>query len=100
MVLCADCTALAPPRHAGSAVRLVYQDGWTCAPVFAASGARIRIDPTNGKIVVPTELNACAKVSRLCAVRGGPSRLINGLATIWTSTTPVARMNRATRNSG
>ena len=33
-----------------------------------------RIAPKNGKIVVPSELNACAKVRRLCAVCGWPEQ--------------------------
>ena len=53
--------------------------------------------PTIGKMVVPSELNACAKVSRLCVVLGGPSRLISGFATTWTITTPLARTNSANR---
>ena len=31
--------------------------------------------PTIGKIVVPSELKACAEVRRLCAVRGGPKTI-------------------------
>ena len=65
-------------------------ESWSA--VTLARPPRISIDPMYGKIVVPSELNACAKVSRLCVVRAGPSRLISGLATIWTRTTPVARM--------
>ncbi len=48
-------------------------------------------------IVVPSELNAWAKVSRLDAVAGSPSAEISGLATTWTIVTPAARTNSATR---
>ena len=50
--------------------------------------------------MVPSELNACAKVSRLCAVRGVPNSEISGLATTWTTTTPLASTNNANRKSG
>ncbi len=55
-------------------------------------------DPTRGKIVVPSELNACAKVSRLCAVPGAPSSEIRGLATTWTIVMPAPSTNKASRN--
>jgi hypothetical protein len=48
--------------------------------------------------VVPRELNACAKVSRLLAVRAGPNMEINGFATTWTVVMPAANTNRASRN--
>ena len=48
--------------------------------------------------MVPTELNACAKVSRLCAVDGLPRMEISGLATTCTTVIPAASTNRAVRN--
>ena len=48
---------------------------------------------------MPSELKACAKVSRLCAVRAGPSSEISGLATTCTMVMPAASTNSATRNT-
>jgi len=56
-------------------------------------------EPISGKTQVPSELKAWAKVRRLCAVLCGPSSEISGLATTWTITTPLARTNRASRNT-
>ncbi len=47
---------------------------------------------------MPSELNACAKVNRLLAVRAGPSMEIKGFATTWTVVIPDASTNRAKRN--
>jgi len=52
-----------------------------------------------GDIVVPRELNAWAKVSRLLAVAGAPSMEISGFATTWTVVMPAASTNRANKNS-
>ena len=49
--------------------------------------------------MVPSELKAWAKVSRLCAVCFGPSSEISGLATTWTMVMPLASTNSATRKS-
>ena len=73
--------------------------GWAHAALTPASPPRIRTDPTRGKIVVPSELNACAKVSRLGAVSGAPSIEISGLATTCTIVIPAPSTNSATRNS-
>src|ERR1700691_521826 len=62
-----------------------------------ANGPRIRIEPTYGKIVVPRELNAWAKVSRLWAVAGGPSIEIRGFATTCTIVIPAASTKMAAR---
>ena len=83
----------------GIAIRDTSQNDGPVDPPVAASGARITIDPTNGKIVVPSELNACAKVSRLDAVFGAPRRLMSGFATTWTMVTPAASTNNASRNT-
>ena len=48
---------------------------------------------------MPSELNACAKVSRLGAVRGWPSSEISGLATTWTIVMPAPSTNSANRNT-
>ena len=66
---------------------------------MVASEPRINIDPTYGNTVVPSELNACANVRRLCAVDGGPSREINGFATTCTIVMPDASTNNARRNA-
>src|ERR1700692_4154526 len=58
----------------------------------------MRIDPTYGNMVVPSELNACAKVKRLLAVRAGPSIEIKGFETTWTVVMPEASTNKATKN--
>ena len=60
---------------------------------------RINVEPTLGKIVVPSELKNCAKVRRLDAVLGAPSRLINGLATTCTVVMPIASTNSAIRKT-
>ncbi len=49
--------------------------------------------------MVPTELKAWAKVSRLCAVRGGPSMEISGLVTTCTVVIPAASTNNAMRKT-
>ncbi len=64
---------------------------------MVASEPRIRIAPTYGNTVVPSELKAWAKVRRLCAVCGAPSSEIRGLATTCTIVMPEASTNRATR---
>ena len=48
--------------------------------------------------MVPSELKACAKVRRLCAVSGVPRIEIRGLATTWITVMPVASTNSASRN--
>ena len=48
---------------------------------------------------MPSELNACAKVKRLLAVREGPSMEIKGFATTCTVVIPEASTNRASRNN-
>ena len=59
---------------------------------------RISVEPTRGKIVVPSELNACANVRRLCAVRAGPSSEMSGFATTCTTVMPAPSTNSASRN--
>ena len=59
---------------------------------------RIRIDPTVGNMVVPSELNACAKVNRLLTVAGFPSMEISGLATTCTVVMSAAKTNNASKN--
>src|SRR5258708_10828618 len=49
-------------------------------------------------MVVPSELNACAKVNRLLAVAGFPSMEINGFATTCTVVMPDAKTNKASKN--
>ncbi len=65
-----------------------------------ASEPKINAEPTYGKIVVPSELNACANVRRLCAVAGLPSSTISGFATTCTTVIPAASTNSAVRNTG
>ena len=65
---------------------------------MVANERRIKAEPTYGKMVVPSELNACANVRRLCTVAGGPRSEINGFATTCTMVMPAATMNRATKN--
>ena len=48
---------------------------------------------------MPSELNAWAKVSRLCAVCGAPSIEISGLATTCTVVMPAASTNSANRKT-
>jgi hypothetical protein len=49
-------------------------------------------------MVVPSELNACAKVNRLLVVEGFPNMEISGLATTWTVVMPTAKTNKASKN--
>ena len=77
-----NASSAAPDRLAGS---------------ILASEPKMIMEPTYGKRVVPSELNACAKVKRLLAVAGGPSMLISGLATTCTVVMPAARTNSASR---
>ena len=67
---------------------------------MSAKLPRMTAAPMIGNTVVPKELKAWAKVRRLCVVDGGPSRLMSGLATTCTITTPLARMNSAPRKMG
>ena len=81
----------------------VVRNASSAAPdsVFGSTFAklpRIRIDPTVGKMVVPRELKACAKVNRLLTVAGLPSIEISGLATTCTVVMPAAKTNKASRN--
>jgi hypothetical protein len=64
-----------------------------------ASG-RINQAPTSGAIVVPTELNAWVRVSRLDAVSGEPRTATYGFAATWSSVKPDASTKSAPRNSG
>ena len=61
---------------------------------------KISMEPTRGKMVVPSELNACANVSRLDAVAGSPSMEISGFATTCPTVIPEASTKRAARNAG
>ncbi len=49
--------------------------------------------------MVPSELNAWAKVRRLWAVLGSPSMETSGLATTWTMVIPAASTNSAARKA-
>ena len=49
--------------------------------------------------MVPSELNACAKVRRLDADLGSPSAEISGFATTCTTVMPAPSTNSANRNS-
>ena len=55
--------------------------------------------PTVGKMVVPSELNACAKVRRLLAVEARPNMDTKGLATTCTVVIPAASTNSANKNN-
>src|SRR5579859_1022915 len=63
-----------------------------------AKDPRISNEPTKGKTVVPSELKACANVSRQCTVAEGPSSEINGFATTCTTVIPAATTNKASKN--
>src|SRR5437868_15486390 len=65
-------------------------------------GALLRISqpPRYGAIVVPSELNACVRFSRLDAVRDGPSTATYGLAETCSAVIPAASTINAARNSG
>ncbi len=66
---------------------------------LGAGAARIRVAPTYGPIVVPSELKACVSVSRLDAVRAGPRIVTYGFAATCNSVIPDASTNSAPRNS-
>src|ERR1700730_13947614 len=98
-------SAMARPTYVWAMTRLsTLRKVSSAAPesVFGsvlASDPKIKIDPTYGKIVVPKELNACAKVNRLLVVSGRPNMEIKGLATTCTVVIPEASTNKATRNN-
>ncbi len=71
----------------------------SAAALVLASAPRISADPAYGKTVVPSELNACANVRRLCAVRAAPSSEISGFATTCTVVMPAASTNSAMRKT-
>ena len=48
---------------------------------------------------VPSELNACARLSRLEAVAAGPITVTYGLTATWTTVMPAARMMSAERKT-
>ena len=61
---------------------------------------RMSIEPKKGAINVPTELNACAILSRLEAVAAGPMMVTYGFAATWPVVMPAARMTTAIRKMG
>src|ERR1700720_2938985 len=65
-------------------------------------GAALRITrlPKYGPMVVPSELNACARFSRLDAVFSGPIIETYGLADTCSPVMPAAITISAVRNSG
>ena len=61
--------------------------------------ARISSPPKYGATVVPSELNACVRFSRLDAVFAGPSTATYGLADTWSAVIPAASTPNANRNN-
>src|SRR5450432_232530 len=65
-----------------------------------AAAPRIRRLPNFGATVVPRELKACVRLSRLDAVSAGPRMATYGLADVCKTVMPAARTINAVRNNG
>ena len=69
--------------------------------VFTFAGSvRINTPTTIGAMAVPSELNACASVSRAGALLSGPRIETYGFAEVCSPQTPVARTKLAVRKNG
>ena len=85
-----------------SAAKYVIRSASPIAPISSDVRTvlpRMNAAPTSGAMVVPSELNACARLRRDEAVRAGPSAATYGLAATCRTVIPPARTNIASKNS-